>query len=748
MDERKTSLTLSSESLARRAKAGAFAYGALATLVILSTSYREGKGWRALLVALLAWTIGALRGGVSWRFEPWFRHRPRAWLAAFRGTALVAAAAWGIAAGFALSCGLDANAVVVLVTTAGIAAGAMSSLAPDRALHGAYTAAMLGPVIVACAVGGSAQSVGTAVATAIYLAYLLAVGAEANREFHESLRRASREGAAAAELEVRVHALDEARKRAELAETAALAASRAKSEFLANMSHEIRTPMTAIVGYAELLANPETTFAERDEYTTTVRRNGEHLLKVLNDVLDLSKIEAGKLALELLPCRLSELFGEIDALSRLRARDRGLAFRVELDSPVPERIETDPTRMRQILLNLIGNAVKFTEKGSVVVRASFCPHPEDPRCGRLMIAVVDTGIGLSEGACRRLFQPFVQADGSSTRRYGGTGLGLAISRQLARLLGGDIVLTSRLGEGSTFTLELPVRSVASSWLTAMPKARTPALVGVPARPLEGVRLLLAEDQPDNERLLTKVLRRAGAFVDVARDGAEAVARTTAVAETDPYDVVLMDMQMPVLDGYQATAALRAGRYQGPIVALTASAMKEDRERCVAVGCDDYVTKPADMTHLVDVVARFATRGRGGPRLEAALASGTLHDVPLHAVVERDTSECTLESTLADDPIIASLLGDFADELVVSSAGIEAALGTNDTNALARLAHSLAGAGGGYGFPSLTTAARALEGAIAEGSQTAIVARTGELLALSSRVVVAARATPVPLLAAG
>ena len=176
MDDRKTSLTLSSEALARRAKAGAFAYGVLAVLVILSTSYREGRGRRAFVVGVLAWTIGALRGWISWRFEPWFRERPRAWLVAFRGTALVASAAWGIAASVALSRGLDANAVVVLVTTAGIAAGAMSSLAPDRALHGAYTVAMLGPVIVACAVGGTAQSVGTALATATYLAYLLAVG--------------------------------------------------------------------------------------------------------------------------------------------------------------------------------------------------------------------------------------------------------------------------------------------------------------------------------------------------------------------------------------------------------------------------------------------------------------------------------------------------------------------------------------------------------------------------------------------
>ena len=293
--------------------------------------------------------------------------------------------------------------------------------------------------------------------------------------------------------------------RAERAETAALSESRAKSEFLANMSHEIRTPMTAIVGYAELLANPEATVSERDDYTTTLRRNGEHLLEVLNDVLDLAKLEAGKLALERVPCRLSDLFGEVDALG-LRARDRRLTFRVELDSPVPERIETDATRIRQILLCLVGNAIKFTEQGGVVVRASFRPNHENPACGWLVVAVVDTGIGLSEVARCRLFQPFVQADGSSTRRYGGTGLGLALARQLARLLGGDIVLSSQVGEGSTFTLELPVRSITSSWLTAMPRARTPALVGVPSRPLEGMKLLLAPDQPAHERLFTKVLR--------------------------------------------------------------------------------------------------------------------------------------------------------------------------------------------------------------------------------------------------
>ena len=746
MDDRKTPLTLACEALAKRAKIGAFAYGVLALLVTLSTSYREGRERRALLALVLAFAIGALRGAISWRFEPWYRERPKTWLMAFRGTALVAAATWGIAAGMALFPGLDANAVVVLVTTLGIAAGGMSSLAPDRSLHRAYTSTMLVPVIVACALGGSAQAVGAAIATAIYLVYLLAVGAEANREFHESLRRASASRDTADELEARVDALDQARKCA----AEALAASRAKSEFLANMSHEIRTPMTAIIGYADLLAHPETTVAERNDYTRTLRRNGEHLLKVLNDVLDLSKIEAGKLSLERIPCRLSELLVEVEALSRLRARDRQLAFRVELDSPIPERIETDPTRIRQVLLNLVGNAIKFTEKGSVTVRASFRSNPEDPRDGCLAMSVVDTGIGLSESACLRLFQPFVQADGSSTRKYGGTGLGLAISRKLARLMGGEIVLSSRVGEGSTFTLELPVRGITASWLTALPKARAAPAEPVPSRPLEGVRLLLAEDSIDNERLLTKILRRAGAFVDVARDGAEAVARVTAVAATDPYDVVLMDMQMPILDGYQATAALRGDGYVGAIIALTASAMKEDRERCASVGCDDHVTKPADMARLFEVVARFASRAHGGKDAIQAtpIAAGTLRELPLHAQPERGPSENVPQCTLADDPIVASLLVAFADDLLVSKAGLEAALATKDTVELARVAHAIARSGGAYGFATLTTAARALEGAVAEGSEPAILARAADLLVLSSRVAMVARATPVPLLAAG
>ena len=392
----------------------------------------------------------------------------------------------------------------------------------------------------------------------------------------------------------------------EQAREAAEAASRAKSEFLANTSHEIRTPLTAILGYTDMMLDRDITAGERMAHVEAIRRNGEHLLAVMNDILDLSKIEAGKMTLEKVACSPITLVSEVTDLMRPRAAAKGLSFDVEWQGPLPERITTDPTRLRQILLNLVSNAVKFTERGGVRVRVSLA-DPDERGRRLLRIDVTDTGIGMTPEQQAGLFQPFMQADPSTTRRFGGSGLGLLITRRLADLLGGEVRLASALGVGSTFSAMVDAGSLDGVRMIDRPSGtRTiPAAAPLPTEPL-ACRVLLVEDGPDNQRLIATILRKAGAEVTVAGNGqAGCDLVREAVVRGEPYDVVLMDMQMPVLDGYAATAQLRRSGYQRPVIALTAHAMQGERERCLAAGCDDFVCKPISRPALIDTVRRYA-----------------------------------------------------------------------------------------------------------------------------------------------
>ncbi|MEM7166795.1 MAG: CHASE domain-containing protein [Planctomycetota bacterium] len=381
-------------------------------------------------------------------------------------------------------------------------------------------------------------------------------------------------------------------------------ANRSKSEFLANMSHEIRTPMTAILGFADVMLEPNLNEKERESHIRTIKRNGDHLLALLNDILDLSKIDSGRLEVEQIPVSIPEVLTDVSSLLEVRAAGKGIQLLTKLEHPFPEFIESDPVRLRQILMNLIGNAVKFTEQGTIVVTAS-CQQRQGQNS--VSFAVKDTGVGISKEAQTRLFNDFTQADTSTTRRHGGTGLGLAISRRLARILGGDIVLESAPGKGSTFTVtinagDLSLARMLPADLTPQHKSPS-ASSNTSALPCPG-RVLLAEDGPDNQRLISHILKKAGAEVTVVGNGQEAVdTALSAQAAGDPFVVVLMDMQMPVLDGYEATRTLRDRGYELPIVALTAHAMSADRERCLSAGCDEFSTKPINKKALFSAIAR-------------------------------------------------------------------------------------------------------------------------------------------------
>lgn len=398
------------------------------------------------------------------------------------------------------------------------------------------------------------------------------------------------------------------------AKLAAEAANHAKSAFLANMSHEIRTPMTAILGFTDLLNDSTLPEADRAQALESIRRNGHHLLALINDVLDHSKIEAGGMTVEPMPCATAQIVREVEHAMRHRAESQGLDFTVRIEPGVPETICTDPLRLRQILLNLVGNAIKFTRQGSVDLQVEA---PSDSP-GRLDFIVRDTGVGMDEAQMARLFKPFSQADASTTRRFGGTGLGLAISKSLATQLGGDILAESSPGKGSTFILSVD-SEMGGACATAMIAHESPASSRSPrdrkvpvsteslgSLTLSGMRVLVAEDGPDNQRLLRLLLERAGATVDIVDNGRSAVSTAFDSSQAGrPYHCVLMDMQMPELDGYDAARELRSRGYDGPIVAITANAMAHDREKCLDAGCDDYLSKPVDRQALRETLRRYA-----------------------------------------------------------------------------------------------------------------------------------------------
>lgn len=390
-----------------------------------------------------------------------------------------------------------------------------------------------------------------------------------------------------------------ARKDLEAAKEEAVRANDLKSAFLANMSHEIRTPLGAIMGFADLLRDPNLPYEERINYLEVLQRNGHQLTVIINDILDLSKVEAGQMALEFLPLNPEKIARDVISLLNVNASEKGLKLGFERDPSTPSEIHSDPTRVHQILVNLVSNSIKFTHSGSVSIR-TFGRVENDRTVAAF--EVTDTGIGIQPEQQERIFEVFVQADSSVTRKFGGTGLGLSLSRRLARVLGGDVtVKESHIGKGSTFlvTIEdqpskkkavVPVVSSSSVGSSQMDLEK----------PLSGVHVLVVDDTPDNQRLIKHFLRRAGAQSEIVENGLEAQQK----ALNGNYDIVLMDIQMPIMDGYTATQQLREKGYTKPIIALTAHAMAEVRRKCLSVGYTDHLTKPINSTELVSMVHRY------------------------------------------------------------------------------------------------------------------------------------------------
>ena len=400
-------------------------------------------------------------------------------------------------------------------------------------------------------------------------------------------------------------------------------ANQAKSEFLANMSHEIRTPLTGILGFTDLLiAEPNTQAETREEYLQTIQHSSRHLLGLINDILDLSKIEAGQLTVERTMCDPHMTISDVVNVLGVKAFEKKLKFEYQWKTDVPVYIDSDPTRLRQLVLNLVSNAIKFTHEGGVAVMASLKPGEADGDTSQLIVEVIDTGVGIEPDKLQTVFEPFVQADTSVTRKFGGTGLGLAIARNLARMLGGDLTVLSKPGRGSAFRLIVDAGVVDDEQLIPVQAANTLLEQKAPSGTSKEDRIgptqvLVVEDGEVNRRFLTLVLEKSGAVVTTAVNGKLG----SDAALSEDFDIILMDMQMPVMDGYTATKRLRDAGYDKPIIALTAHAMVGDKEQCLAAGCSDYLTKPIDMNELMAAITRNMNQSVGpqSTRLIAANA---------------------------------------------------------------------------------------------------------------------------------
>ena len=402
--------------------------------------------------------------------------------------------------------------------------------------------------------------------------------------------------------------LAEAKQQAEVHAQRAEAASKAKSDFLAMMSHEIRTPMNGVLGFANLLLETPLN-AEQREFVQTVQSSGDALLTIINDVLDYSKIEAGRMTFEHIDFGLRAVCDEVRAILRTAVAKRGLVMSLDFDAALPARIQGDPVRIRQVLLNLVSNAIKFTERGTVRIEVSRLEGPQ------IKISVADSGIGMTEEQMNRMFQRFTQADSSTTRRYGGTGLGLAISKTLVELMGGTIGVSSQPGSGSTFWFTLPLIAAAhapsesaAAAVPVLPVAEPAAASSLSSDAPGGGRLLLVEDNFVNQRVAVYMLAKLGHQVDVALHGREAIGMLSKVR----YDLVLMDCQMPEMDGFDATRIIRDRSsavldHDVPVIAMTANAFPEDRARALACGMSDFLSKPVDRTVLAAMLAKWLRR---------------------------------------------------------------------------------------------------------------------------------------------
>ncbi len=507
--------------------------------------------------------------------------------------------------------------------------------------------------------------------------------------------------------------------------TKASEANKAKSQFLANMSHEIRTPINGITNMIELVFDGGNMNEEDYDYLCTAKTSAKILLQLINNILDISKIEAGKLDVEIIDCDIREVLESVSVL-RLKALDKGIDFDIAFKTDIPQSIMSDPTRLIQCLVNLVANAIKFTNTGSVRIETSL-----EQKEGKAFIRfdVIDTGIGIPPDKQSQIFEKFTQADNSTTRKFGGTGLGLSITKQLAEILNGELTITSEVDKGSTFSMTIPANvdietSVMLSSFDFQNKEKQGSKQSIRDYKLSG-NILVAEDDLANQKGIKAILERGGLEVELAGNGLEAVEKISS----DSYDLILMDMQMPKMNGYEATRTLREKGFDLPIIALTANVMKGDSEKCAEAGCDGFLSKPVEVEKLFELLGTFLSPKTDGLVEEIGIITDEVNELSEEIsnssppANDEGTEQCDeqiinwaeLEERFGDDEIIIEIVDAW---FVDNPARIEAlpeAIKTNNVEEVQELSHTLKGSSALIGARLLSAPALELNLAAQKGS---------------------------------
>ncbi|MEJ2361948.1 MAG: ATP-binding protein [Gammaproteobacteria bacterium] len=606
----------------------------------------------------------------------------RKWLRVYLVITFFVGLIWGSSGLLTLAISSPLYQSVIIIMLGGVALIGISVHGSSLTAYTVFAIPLMLPIIVCEFAYEDTVHIGLGANILIFLLILFAAARNYNRAILASLR-------------LREENLELVKK--------AEVASKAKSEFLANMSHEIRTPLTAILGYSESALDNDQTPLERVVALRAIQRNSDHLLHIVNDILDFSKIEANRIETEHVEADYITIISEIEDLVSHLVRNKGLEYSVNYHFPLPAYIIGDPVRIKQVLLNLASNAIKFTETGSVEISVAFLPEQRV-----LEFCVVDTGIGMSREQLEKIFTPFEQADASISRRFGGTGLGLALSRRLVKIMGGTLEVRSNSGSGTTFELRLPCPDVEHipliQSLQNIPDKTTSA-EPLQRRQLKGT-VLLADDNPENLQLLSMLLGKMGVEVIPAVNGQEAISK----AATHQVDMIYMDMQMPVVSGIEATRILRAQGFALPIVALTANATSEDREHCLEAGCNDFVTKPINRERLYQVTARF-------------LASGA-----------SESSVPPIVSQLEfDDPAIQSILLQYVQSLPKTIEQLQTLQARQEWEVFKQLIHNLKGSGGNFGYPTLSALAERIELELKQGKLHTVTDLLAELARQAERI---------------